>query len=98
MYSSIRAAVYCDHANRTPRQQARQEETISELEEYLKQGQNPNARDGSATSFLELCIDFKSRLNIVCRSQTLFTAQGLIAYTASDKALRGKKSGYARLG
>ena len=30
--------------------------------------------------------------SLVCHSQTLFTAQGLIAYTASDKALRGKKS------
>ena len=61
MHSSIRSAIYCDDVTRSPRQEARQGESISELEEYLKQGQNPNARDGSATSLLELCIDFKSR-------------------------------------
>ena len=65
MHSSIRAALYCSDDTQTPQQQARREQTLSELEEYLKQGQNPNARDGSATSLLELCIDFKSKL-IAC--------------------------------
>ena len=64
MHSSIRSALYCNDAAQTPQQQARREQTMSELEEYLKQGQNPNSRDGSATSLLELCIDFKSKLNV----------------------------------
>ena len=71
MHSSIRAGVYCDEVTRSPRQEARQEETISELEEYLKQGQNPNARDGSATSLLELCIDFKSKL-MICTIKVVY--------------------------
>lgn len=57
MHSSLRSALYGPENN----QHSRQDETISELEEYLKEGQNPNARDGSATSLLELCIDFKSK-------------------------------------
>lgn len=58
MHSSIRAGLYGNQSNQ---QEARRDASISELEEYLKQGEDPNARDGSATSLLEVCIDFKSK-------------------------------------
>jgi len=58
MHNSLRTGLYGGSENNRSN---RQEQSISELEEYLKQGQNPNARDGSATSLLELCIDFKSK-------------------------------------
>lgn len=88
MHSSLRAALYGSDNNRS----SRQDETISELEEYLKEGQDPNARDGSATSLLELCIDFKSKLNkylrynftsMICVNVCVWVCPQIITYDVS---------------
>ena len=60
MHNSLRVALYS-------RASEGQRETFAELEDYLRQGRNPNARDASSTSLLELCIDFHCK----CDTQSL---------------------------
>ena len=51
MHSSLKMALYTSNVEG-------QNDAFTELEDYLRQGQNPNLRDGSSTSLLELCIDY----------------------------------------
>jgi len=56
MHSSLKMALYSTNTEG-------QRETLTELEDYLSQGRNPNARDASSTSLLELCIDFHGKFD-----------------------------------